>query len=83
MSDSRSNIPNIQKDPQSPTCDCVKDPFADLPPELQPKNKSWKTGFRQVSCPSCGLKYWTNIEGDLCMDCQKKRIQNSSTEKQM
>lgn len=68
------DTPKSKIEPPPPTCRCVQDPFASLPPKLQPKNKTWKTGFRQVICPGCGLKYWTNCEGDLCMDCQKKGI---------
>jgi hypothetical protein len=55
-------------------CDCVQDPFASLPPELRPKNRTWKDGLRQVTCPGCGLEYWTNMEIDLCIDCRKKGI---------
>jgi hypothetical protein len=66
--------PTPPKDAPSQPCSCVQNPFADLPPDLQPKKKSWKTGFREVTCPGCGLEYWTNMEGDLCMDCQKKGI---------
>lgn len=65
------NIPENQKDPQPSNCSCVKDPYADLPPELWPKNKTWKTGFREVTCPGSGLDYWTNLVGALCMDCKK------------
>ena len=28
--------------------------------------------LRQLTCPGCGLKYWTNRLTDLCTDCQKK-----------
>lgn len=72
---SELNFPKNKKDPQPSNCSCVKDPYTDLPSELRPKNRSWKTGFREVTCPSCGLEYWTNMEGDLCMDCQKKGVQ--------
>lgn len=49
------------------------DPFGSLPPELRPKQKSWKDDFRKVTCPDCGLVYWTQDSQDLCMDCKKKR----------
>ncbi|MBU0511205.1 MAG: hypothetical protein KJ638_05825 [Chloroflexi bacterium] len=73
--------PPPPKDKQpTPACSCVQDPFASLPPELQPKNKTWKSGFRHVTCPRCGQEYWTNCEGDLCTGCQKKGIQIPQTE---
>jgi hypothetical protein len=71
MNDSQ-NIPKNQKDPLLSNCSCNQDPFAALPPDLQPKKESWKTGFRQVICPHCGKEYWTNCEDDLCIECQKK-----------
>jgi hypothetical protein len=74
-----SDPPNTEKGTQLPTCSCVKDPYAYLPPELQPKNRTWKSTFRQVTCPGCGLEYWTNCEGDVCTDCQKKGIQIPKT----
>jgi hypothetical protein len=74
MSDSQ-NTPKNQKELQPSNCSCEKDPYTDLPPELRPKNRTWKAGFREVTCPSCGLEYWTNCEGDLCMDCKKKGVQ--------
>jgi hypothetical protein len=30
--------------------------------------------LRQVTCPGCGRKYWTNRSTDLCTECQKKGI---------
>lgn len=74
MSDSQ-NTPKNQKELQPSNCSCEKDPYMDLPPELRPKNRTWKAGFREVTCPGCGLEYWTNCEGDLCMDCKKKGVQ--------
>ena len=55
-------------------CACVRDPFADLPPELRPQTKPRMGNLRQVTCPGCGLQYWTNRSTDLCMDCEKKGI---------
>lgn len=72
---SEQNTTKKQEDPQPSNCNCVKDPYADLPPVLRPKNTTWKTGFCQVTCPGCGLEYWTNTESDLCMDCRKKGVQ--------
>lgn len=54
-------------------CICVKDPFAVLPPELRPQPKK-NSSLRKVTCPGCGLVYWTNRETDLCMECEKKRV---------
>ncbi len=53
-------------------CSCFQDPFAALPPELRPRQRSWKDGLRKVTCPECGFQYWTNRETDLCLDCEKK-----------
>lgn len=55
-------------------CACIRDPFADLPPELRPRPKPHMGNLRQVTCPGCGLKYWTNRSTDLCPDCEKKGI---------
>ena len=52
-------------------CACVKDPFALLPPEMRPRPQK-KSGLRQVTCPGCGLVFWTNRETDYCMECEKK-----------
>lgn len=55
-------------------CSCSGDPYADLPPDLRPKpeNPLRKAGLRQVTCPGCGMVYWSNREVDLCTDCEKK-----------
>lgn len=50
-------------------CGCVKDGFADLPPELRPRERK-ESGLRQVTCPGCGLVYSTNRSGDVCMACE-------------
>ena len=55
-----------------PPCTCVADAFADLPPELRPQQAPRMGGLRKVSCPGCGLAYWTNRETDVCMDCEKQ-----------
>ncbi len=52
-------------------CTCITDPFLSLPPELRPRPKK-KSSLRKVTCPGCGLVYWTNRETDLCMECEKK-----------
>ena len=75
------NETNPEKKHSSPICNCGKDPFDELPPELRPANRTWKSGLRNVTCPSCGLEYWTNREGDLCTKCRKKGIRNPETEK--
>ncbi len=50
-------------------CGCVTDPFATLPPGLQPKSQ--KTGsLRRAECPVCGKEYWTNRATRLCIDCE-------------
>jgi len=52
-------------------CACNKDPFSGLPPEMRPHRDSM-SGLRKVTCPSCGLNYWTNRGTDVCSDCEKK-----------
>ncbi len=54
-------------------CTCFSDPLTSLPPELFPKQKTWKSKFRKVTCPKCGLVYWTNRQTDLCNECENKR----------
>ena len=63
-----------EKKPKStpPVCTCVQDPFADLPPDLRPKPVQTMGGLRKVTCPGCGLVYWTNRKTDLCVECEKK-----------
>jgi hypothetical protein len=53
-------------------CTCVQDGFDALPPELRPRPKK-KSSLRKVTCPGCGLVYRTNLETNLCMDCEKKQ----------
>jgi len=53
-------------------CSCVTDPFAAVPPELQPQPKK-KGSLRKVDCPACGKEYWANRETDLCLDCERSR----------
>ena len=62
------------EDPESRQgpCTCMKDGFAALPPEVRPQSKK-KSSLRKVKCPGCGLVYWTNRDGDLCMDCGKEK----------
>jgi len=52
-------------------CTCVTDTFAALPPELRPRPRR-KSSLREVTCPGCGLVYWTNRPTDLCMGCEKR-----------
>ena len=54
-------------------CACMTDTFAALPPELRPRPKK-KSSLRKVTCPGCGLVYWTNRDTDLCMECEKKGL---------
>lgn len=61
-------------------CSCVRDPFAALPPELRPKPKPTMGGLRKVTCPGCGLSYWTNRATDLCADCEKKGVRQPRTD---
>ena len=42
--------------------------------ELSPRSKNLMKGLRKVTCPGCGLVYWTNRKTDLCVDCEKKGV---------
>ncbi len=64
-----SSVPPAQG-PLGP-CSCNPDPFAGLPPEVRPKAEVRKSDLRQVTCPACGLEYWTNRATDVCLDCEK------------
>lgn len=63
------------KSPEDPPklCTCMGDGFADLPPELRPRVQK-KSSLRQVTCPGCGLVYWTNRPTDFCMECEQKGL---------
>jgi len=74
MDESRTNT-----GPTPPQCTCVTNAFGDLPPELRPTAARRKSSLRKVTCPGCGLLYWTNRETDLCMDCEKKGVQDRAT----
>ena len=53
-------------------CSCqVGDIFADLPPELRPRPQE-RSSLREVTCPSCGLVYWSNRSTDFCVQCEEK-----------
>ncbi len=54
-------------------CACNRDPFAGLPPEMRPKRQDAMSGLRKVTCPVCGLNYWTNRSTAVCIDCEKKQ----------
>jgi len=62
-----------RQDPSAtpPRCCCNADPFADLPPDERPRNRSPLGNLRRVICPVCGLEYWTNRGGDVCSGCAK------------
>lgn len=55
------------------SCACVRDPYADLPPEVRPAPPSPARGVRKTTCPGCGKVYWTNRETDWCFDCESRR----------
>jgi len=48
---------------------CCRDLYASLPAELRPRPAAKNDGLRQVTCPGCGLIYWTNRETDFCVRC--------------
>jgi hypothetical protein len=64
------------KDQSESKCSCFQDPFAILPPEVRPPQRTWMDDLRQVTCPGCGFQYWTNRKTDLCVDCEKMAAQN-------
>lgn len=64
----------------SPRCTCVTDPFSMLPPELQPRSRNSMGGLRKVTCPGCGLVYWTNRPTDVCIECEKKGVKAPESE---
>jgi len=83
--DEHHSDPHDEKEEQAslpvpPLCTCVQDPFAGLPPELRPKPKPLGGGLRQVTCPGCGLQYWTNRPTDLCVACEKKGVKQQKPE---
>jgi predicted ATP-grasp superfamily ATP-dependent carboligase len=57
-----------------PLCACVQDPYADLPTKLRPRPVEKLDDLRKVTCPGCGLVYWTNRKPDLCIECEKKGV---------
>ena len=66
--------PDTQTPGKPPLCTCVQDPFTALPPELRPRSKKTMGNLRKVTCPGCGLVYWTNRATDLCIECEKKGV---------
>ena len=64
--------PKQNQEPEKPLCSCMTDPFNNLPPELRPRPKDVMSGLRKVTCPACGLSFWTNRDTDLCIECEKK-----------
>ena len=50
---------------------CCGDPYAGLPPETRHKPAAKNDGLRQLTCPGCGLIYWTNRKTDVCVTCKK------------
>jgi len=65
---------NDQTDTPPAVCTCIADPFAALPPEARPRPRPRKSSLREVTCPGCGLKYWTNRSTDLCIECEKRGV---------
>jgi len=66
--------PKQNQEPEKPLCSCMTDPFNNLPPELRPRPKDVMSGLRKVTCPACGLSFWTNRDTDLCIECEKKGV---------
>jgi hypothetical protein len=65
-------MPTDDSEKVAPICTCMRDGFAALPAELRPRAQK-KGSLRRVTCPGCGLTYWTNRETDWCIECEKKR----------
>ena len=75
MSDEKNPADESQNSPAAPPqCTCIQNPFAALPPELRPRSDPKPGGLRKVTCPCCGLVYWTNRTTDLCIECEKKGV---------
>ena len=51
------------------SCSCVQDPYATLPADLRPLTQTAKGSLREVVCPGCGVKFWTNRSTDFCLEC--------------
>ena len=51
------------------SCSCVQDPFAALPTDMRPPTQAKKGSLREVVCPDCGVKFWTNRSTDFCLEC--------------
>jgi len=68
------DTPETSAPGKPPPCSCVTDPFSDLAPELRPSAEKSMGDLRKLTCPGCGLVYWTNRETDLCIECGKKGI---------
>lgn len=65
----------VDKDKRKPDpllCSCIQDLFVDLPPDLRPKPVQRMRGLSKVTCPGCGLVYWTNRKTDVCPGCERK-----------
>jgi hypothetical protein len=76
VSDESQVKPEGKGEKQPAQCSCVKDAFAALPPDLRPRPK--KSGsLRKVTCPGCGLAFWTNRRTDLCMECEAQGEETS------
>lgn len=69
--DLRADNNAARRSESEPSCSCVSDPFASLPPDLQPKPRPKKGGLRQATCPRCGFEFWTNRKTEVCLDCER------------
>lgn len=52
-------------------CTCGKELHLDPPPEAGARKAQGKSDLRQITCPACGMPYWTNRRTDLCIDCER------------
>jgi len=64
-------VPSRDSEDEPKLCTCMGDGLAALPPELRPRPQR-KGSLRKVTCPGCGLAYWTNRDTDLCIECEKR-----------
>lgn len=67
-----NQVRNEEKEGDLPGCSCSANPFSSLPPDQQPKNKSWKSAFKKVTCRGCERDFWTNSEYIYCHECRKE-----------
>ena len=87
MNDQDKTKNSDPKEPGEPAkqsyCPVCHDPFSDLPPELRPPLGNDMGDLRRITCPGCGIVYWTNRKTNLCVECEKKGVKIAETKESM